>query len=63
MFIIGIILGIACIVINANKWFIIPDVVIYICFGISALLLVINIIRSAMFAKHYKETKNKFGRF
>ena len=63
MFIIGIILGIACIIINANEWFIIPNVVIYICFGISALALLISIIKHAIFAKEYKETKNRFWGF
>lgn len=39
-----IILGLVGLVINANGWFIIPNSVIIICFGISALLFCYTII-------------------
>lgn len=39
-----LILGIVGLIANANSWFIVPDIAIYICFGLSLLMFIIHFV-------------------
>ena len=44
VFIIFVLLGIASVIVKVNEWFIIPDFISWICFGIAAIFGVLHII-------------------
>ena len=47
-------LGIIGLVANANSWFIVPDIVIYVCFGFSIFISIVNIISFNSINKNFK---------
>lgn len=49
-----LILGIIGIIANANSWFVVPNMVIYICFGFSVIMFIINIISFNSINKNFK---------
>ena len=63
LMIIMILLGIAVEIVNANAWFIIPDFVSWICFGIAGLCLLGNIINFFVVKKQMKNVNKSFNRF
>lgn len=54
MAIILILLGIGAEIVKANAWFVIPNFVSYILFGIGGVLLLINMVSSFSAAKKIK---------
>lgn len=58
--IILILLGVAVEIVNANAWFIIPDFVSWICFGLAGLCVVINIINYFVVKKQMKKMNDRF---
>lgn len=59
MEIILILLGIFFLIANANAWFAVPVIVIWICFGLAALILIVQLVRARQFKKAFKNhTKN-----
>lgn len=55
MFWVMIIAGIGLMISKANELFVVPDVCIYICFGMAAILLAISIIQHIWFKREYKK--------
>lgn len=49
-----IILGILGLVSNANGWFVVPDICIYICFGIAVLTILHGLIFAHLWKKKFK---------
>ncbi len=39
-----LILGIVGLIANANAWFIVPNIVVYVCFGIGVIMFIANIV-------------------
>lgn len=58
-----ILLGIAVKVVNINGWFIIPDYVSWICFGIAGLNFVFSIIQYLAVKQEIKNIHDKFHKF
>ena len=55
-----ILLGIVVEIINANAWFIIPDFVSWILFGLAGLGIVFNIINYFVVKKQMKKMNDRF---
>ena len=55
-----IILGIVGFIVNANAWFIVPNLAIYVCFGVGGIVLLIQIL-SALTVRN--TVKNSFKRW
>lgn len=62
LIIILIVLGIIVEIINANAWFIIPNFVSWVFFGLAGILFVVNIITSIIAKHKMKQMKNEFDK-
>lgn len=62
-----ILLGIVCEIVKANAWFVIPEFISYILFGLGGIILVINIISAltakSRFNKASREINKRFDRW
>lgn len=50
-----LILGIMGLITNANSWFIVPDIVIYVCFGFSIIIFIMRMILFNSINKKFKK--------
>lgn len=50
-----LIIGIIGLIANANSWFIVPDIVIYVCFGFSIITFIMSIISFHSINKNFKK--------
>ena len=57
-----ILLGIACEIVKANAWFVIPEFVSYILFGIGGLVFVVNTISFLIAKSHFNKTSREINR-
>lgn len=62
MWLITLLLAIAGLIVNANGWFIIPSIVIKLLFGVSAVLVVIQLIVYRTVRKTQKKAFKNFDR-
>ena len=61
LMIILILLGVAVEIVNVNAWFVIPDFVSWICFGLAGLCLLGNIINFFVVKKQMKKMNKSFN--
>jgi len=59
-FIIMAVLGIMLSISNANKWFVVPNFCIWICFGISAVIFVIWLFNLISAKRTFKKMSRRF---
>ncbi len=60
MFIVMSVLGIGLSVADANRWFVVPDFCVWICFGISAVIFVIWLCNLISTKRTFKKMGHKF---
>ena len=56
-----ILLGVAAEIVNANAWFVIPDFVSWILFGLAGLGIVLNIVKYFIAKKQMKKMNDRFN--
>lgn len=57
-----ILLGVVCEIVKANAWFVIPEFVSYILFGLGGIILVINIIGSLIAKRQFNKTSREINK-
>lgn len=57
-----ILLGVVCEIVKANAWFVIPEFVSYILFGLGGFIFVINIISSLIAKKHFNKASREINK-
>lgn len=57
-----IILGIACEIVKANAWFVIPEFVSYILFGLGGFMFVVNIVSFLIAKSHFNKASKKINK-
>lgn len=57
-----ILLGIACEIVKANMWFVIPEYVSYILFGLGGLMLIVNTINFMIAKSHFNKTSREINK-
>lgn len=57
-----ILLGVACEIVKVNAWFIIPEFVSYILFGLGGLMFITNIIGSLIAKRHFNKASSEINK-
>ncbi len=57
-----ILLGIACEIVKANMWFVIPEYVSYILFGLGGLMLIVNTINFMIAKSRFNKLSSKINK-
>lgn len=60
--IILILLGVGCEVVKANAWFVIPEYVSYILFGLGGLMFMVNIINFLIAKSHFNKVSSRINK-
>lgn len=55
-----LILGIIGIIADANSWFIVPNIAIYVCFGLSGIIFIVNFITYYSINRSIKKTVKRW---
>lgn len=61
--VIVILVGVALEIVKANAWFIVPDMAIYIVFGIGLILAVVSIVSGIVARKRFNSMSKRVNSF